>query len=74
MRVYLRHLEVLLTDQREGKMRCIVCGGDHQPSPSVCDSEGMDREAAKIGAKRWNALTAHVAWSNRKASDNAERS
>ena len=41
-------------------MRCIVCGEDHQPSASVCDPDGMDREAAKLGAKRWNYLTAHV--------------
>ncbi len=41
-------------------MRCIVCGGDHEPRVNACDPEGMDREAARLGAKRWNALTAHV--------------
>jgi hypothetical protein len=55
-------------------MRCIVCGGDHQPSPSVCDSDGMDREIARLGYKRWNALTAHVARvNNRKDKDDAAR-
>lgn len=54
-------------------MRCIVCGGDHEPSPSICDSDGMDREAFKLGAKRWNALTAHVMRANRKAKEHAER-
>lgn len=42
-------------------MRCIVCGGDHQPRADLCDDAGMDREAAKLGARRWNQLTAHVA-------------
>ena len=41
-------------------MRCIVCGGDHQPRADVCDPAGMDREAARMGAKRWNAITAQV--------------
>jgi len=41
-------------------MRCLVCGGNHLPSASVCDPDGMDREATRLGAKRWNALTAHV--------------
>jgi hypothetical protein len=41
-------------------MRCIVCGGDHQPRSDLCDSDGMDREIARLGGKRWNALTAHV--------------
>ena len=48
-------------------MNCIVCGGDHMPSPSTCDVDGMDRQIAKLGAKRWNALTAHVAKVNNRA-------
>jgi hypothetical protein len=36
---------------------CLVCGGDHQPSPTVCDSEGMDRQAERMGARRWNRIT-----------------
>ena len=39
---------------------CMVCGGDHVPSPSICDSDGMDRQIARLGGKRWNALTAHI--------------
>jgi hypothetical protein len=55
-------------------MRCIVCGGDHQPSSDVCDPEGMDREIARLGAKRWNALTAHVSRTlNRKDREDAPR-
>ncbi len=41
-------------------MRCIVCGGDHQPSATVCDLDGMDREIARMGAKKWNAITSQV--------------
>ena len=41
-------------------MRCIVCGGDHEPSASICDADGMDREAARMGARKWNAITAQV--------------
>jgi hypothetical protein len=41
-------------------MRCIVCGGDHQPAPLVCDPAGMDREIKRMGARRWNRITARV--------------
>lgn len=55
-------------------MRCIVCGGDHQPSAAICDPDGMDREAARLGVERWNALTAHVSRIiNRKDRDDAAR-
>jgi hypothetical protein len=55
-------------------MRCIVCGGDHQPCASVCDPDGMDREVARLGAKRWNELTAHVSRVlNRKDQEDASR-
>ncbi len=36
-------------------MRCIVCGGDHQPKSDLCDPEGMDKEIARLGLKHaWN--------------------
>lgn len=55
-------------------MRCIVCGGDHQPSAAACDPDGMDREIARLGAKRWNALTAHVSrTNNQRGKSDAER-
>lgn len=41
-------------------MRCIVCGGDHEPSSDSCDSAGMDKEIARLGSHRWNRLTGHV--------------
>jgi hypothetical protein len=41
-------------------MRCIVCGGDHVPKAGICDSEGMDREAARMGSRKWNAITGQV--------------
>lgn len=55
-------------------MRCVLCGGDHQPSAAVCDQAGMDRQAARLGTKRWNALTAHVSRIiNQRDKANAER-
>lgn len=55
-------------------MKCIVCGGNHQPRADICDSDGMDREIARLGAERWNAITAHVSRViNRKAASDAER-
>ena len=40
----------------EREMRCILCGGDHEPHPARCDDEGIDREIARMGARRWNQL------------------
>jgi hypothetical protein len=36
-------------------MRCILCGGDHEPSPANCDQnpEGIDREAKRMGPMKW---------------------
>lgn len=36
-------------------MRCILCGGDHEPTPSNCNQnpEGIDREARRMGAMKW---------------------
>jgi hypothetical protein len=45
-------------------MRCIVCGGDHQPQASVCNLDGMDREVSRMGAKKWNAITSQVMKAN----------
>ena len=42
-------------------MRCIVCGGNHQPATSVCDPDGMDREAARMGYRKLNAITGVLA-------------
>jgi hypothetical protein len=47
-------------------MNCIVCGGDHAPRAESCDSGGMNLLAAKLGARRWNALTAHISRINNK--------
>lgn len=42
-------------------MRCIVCGGEHQPSSAMyCDEDGMDREIARMGARHWNRITGQV--------------
>jgi hypothetical protein len=38
-------------------LRCILCGGDHEPSAARCDELGMDREIARLGARRWNRLS-----------------
>jgi hypothetical protein len=35
-------------------MRCILCGGDHEPHAASCDPEGMDREIARMGNAVWN--------------------
>lgn len=53
--------------------RCIVCGGDHQPTSDTCDSDGMDREIKRLGARRWNQLTAHISRVNNKKARNASR-
>lgn len=47
-------------------MNCIICGGAHMPRAENCDSDGMDSQAARLGARRWNALTAHVSRVNNK--------
>jgi hypothetical protein len=39
---------------------CIVCGGDHQPHPLMCDDAGMERQIKKLGARRWNQITGHI--------------
>lgn len=45
----------------QGVLRCIVCGGEHQPTGAFsCDADGMDREIDRIGARRWNQITAQV--------------
>jgi hypothetical protein len=36
---------------------CIVCGGEHESHPAVCDPKGMERQIAKLGARTWNRLT-----------------
>ncbi len=42
-------------------MRCILCGGDHQPtSPMYCDDDGMDREAKRMGALKWTRISGLV--------------
>lgn len=41
-------------------VRCIVCGGGHEPRLDICDPNGMDKEIERIGARRWNAITANV--------------
>lgn len=39
-------------------LRCVVCGGGHRPTSAMhCDEDGMEREAARMGAKRWNQIT-----------------
>lgn len=36
-------------------MRCILCGGDHEPSAARCNEnpEGIDREALRMGPMKW---------------------
>lgn len=43
-------------------MKCILCGGNHEPSVAACtDNEaGMDKRIAEIGAKRFNRLSQRV--------------
>jgi hypothetical protein len=41
-------------------VRCIVCGGGHEPHPILCDEAGMDEQARKMGARRWNRITAQI--------------
>lgn len=43
------------------RLRCIVCGGEHQPtSAMVCDEDGMDREIARMGNRQWTRITGQV--------------
>ena len=44
-------------------MRCILCGGDHEPSPANCDQnpEGIDREAKRMGPMKWCRVSGLVA-------------
>jgi hypothetical protein len=41
-------------------LQCIICGGDHEPHPMMCDDAGMDEQIVRLGARRWNRLTAQV--------------
>jgi len=43
-------------------MRCILCGGDHEPSAANCNQnpEGMDREAKRMGAFKWCRMSGLV--------------
>jgi hypothetical protein len=42
-------------------LRCIVCGGEHQPTSAMyCDEDGMDREIARMGSRQWNRITGQV--------------
>lgn len=43
-------------------MKCILCGGDHEPSVAACmnNEAGMDKRIAEIGAKRFNQLSRRV--------------
>jgi hypothetical protein len=40
-------------------MRCILCGGDHEPEPKLCEQnpEGMDREINRLGSMRWARMS-----------------
>ena len=47
------------------ELRCILCGGNHiagDPNLSQCleNDEGIDREVARMGCRRWNRISAHV--------------
>lgn len=42
-------------------LRCILCGGPHEPHPAVCSDEGMDAVIAAVGARKWNRLLAGMA-------------
>lgn len=48
-----------MSEQRTA-IRCMVCGGDHEPNPAVCNSDGMDREIERLGSRRWNRIAAQA--------------
>lgn len=43
-------------------MRCILCGGDHEPQAELCNQNpsGMDCEIKRMGAIKWTRLSGLV--------------
>lgn len=46
--------------QPMGTIRCIVCGGEHEPGVANCDAAGMDRNIQMMGARRWNQISGYI--------------
>lgn len=57
----------------DGTIICVVCGGSHSPSSTLCDQHMMDKQISKMGARKWNTLTAFIMKEMNPASAHGEK-